>query len=112
MQEIATGWRQVISSGVGTEPIWSRSNEIFFLSGDQLKSVRVVAADLKKFAEPITLFSRPGGFVSYDPSADGKRFLVVVPEGAGPARIAYDIRVVLNWFQELEAKVPSGRRQP
>ncbi len=112
VQEIATGWRRMISSGLGTQPIWSRSNEIFFLSGDALKSVRVVSADLKAFAEPVTLFSRPGGLVSYDPTADGQRFLVVVPDGAAPAKIAYDIRVVLNWFQELEAKAPGGRRQP
>lgn len=64
VQEIATGWRQMISSGLGAQPIWSRSNEIFFLSGDELKSVRVVSADLKKFAEPVTLFSRAGGIVS------------------------------------------------
>jgi hypothetical protein len=109
-QEIATGWRQVISAGPGMAPVWARSGEIFFWTGGDLKTVRVVSADRKQFDTPVTLFSRAGSVVSYDPTPDGKRFLVVVPDSKASIGLNYRISVVLNWFQELRAKVPAGGR--
>jgi hypothetical protein len=40
---------------------------------------------------------------SYDASRDGERFLMVRPAGGQPLP---RISVVLNWFDELRAKVP------
>ena len=44
----------------------------------------------------------------YDVSADGKRFLLIkdAPAPDGQQSAAPEIRVVLNWFEELKAKVP------
>ena len=45
-----------------------------------------------------------------DITLDGKRFLVVVPAGQSPASgapAAPQIQVVLNWFEELKARVPT-----
>lgn len=44
---------------------------------------------------------------SYDVSPDGQRFLFV-REGTSPR--APEIVVVLDWLEELKAKIPSARR--
>jgi hypothetical protein len=47
------------------------------------------------------------GYANYDVSADGQRFLMIrSEEEPAPTRI----HVVLNWAEELKAKVPSGGR--
>jgi hypothetical protein len=42
-----------------------------------------------------------GGNASYDVSPDGKRFLMLVG-----TPVPTDVRVVLNWFEELKRLVP------
>jgi hypothetical protein len=44
----------------------------------------------------------------YDVSADGQRFLMVKP--TEQASSATQINVVLNWFEELKRKVPTGTK--
>jgi hypothetical protein len=46
---------------------------------------------------------------NYDVSPDGQRFLMIKPveqKQAGPTQI----NVVLNWFEELKQKVPTGKK--
>jgi hypothetical protein len=46
---------------------------------------------------------------NYDVSPDGQRFLMLKPraqEQAAPTQI----NVVLNWFEELKQKVPTGKK--
>jgi hypothetical protein len=46
---------------------------------------------------------------NYDVSPDGQRFLMVKSseqEAAAPTQI----NVVLNWFEELKQKVPTGKK--
>ena len=43
----------------------------------------------------------------YDVSPDGQRFLMVK---AGQEQAAAQINVVLNWFEELKQKVPTGKK--
>jgi hypothetical protein len=51
----------------------------------------------------------PLTYPQYDVSADGQRFLMLNPvEQAQAAPI--QINVVLNWFEELKQKVPTGKR--
>ena len=59
----------------------------------------------RPFANASPAFERP-----YDISRDGQRFLSVIDatqatQSAGPQ--APRIQVVLNWFEELKAKVPA-----
>ncbi|MDP6608152.1 MAG: hypothetical protein QF463_03715, partial [Vicinamibacterales bacterium] len=44
--------------------------------------------------------------LTFDVSPDGRRFLTAsdLDSGAGG-----ELRVVLNWFEELKARVPTGR---
>jgi hypothetical protein len=64
--------------------------------------------------KPNMLFEGPylpttGTVPNYDVSPDGQRFLMVKPpEQAGVAPT--QINVVLNWFEELKQKVPTGKK--
>jgi len=44
---------------------------------------------------------------NYDVSPDGQRFLMLKPSDTQQA--ATQINVVLNWFEELKQKVPTGK---
>ena len=45
-------------------------------------------------------------YANYDVSPDGAHFVVVNP--GEEERSASDIRVLLNWTEELKQKIPSG----
>ena len=48
---------------------------------------------------------------SYDISPDGQRFLVIKEGGQADGSVAerQQLVIVLNWFSELQARVPTGR---
>jgi hypothetical protein len=47
---------------------------------------------------------------NYDISTDGQRFLMVKPAEQAQAAPT-QINVVLNWFEELKQKVPTGKNE-
>jgi len=62
-----------------------------------------VAVDARYFSALITR--------SYDVSPDGKRFLMIEGIGGGSdAANAANLVVVLNWAEELKAKLPPAKR--
>ena len=105
----AGGWQ--VSTAGGAFPVWSRNGEeLFFLAGGQLMAASVetdgsftngtpeALLDLSSYALP------PPG--AYDVAPD-ERFLMLKPEGQtedGSRRIS----VVLDWFEELKARVPTN----
>ena len=102
--------RWKISPAGGSEPMWTRNGqELVFRTGD---SVMAVGVDLQRSrsGQPVALFvgrypDNPGWTRprSYDASRDGERFLMLrLP----PVEASPRIKVVLNWFDELRAKVP------
>jgi serine/threonine-protein kinase len=102
--------RWKISPSEGSEPLWTRGGrELVYRKGD---SVMAVSLDLERgqVGPPRLLFAGPypdnPGWTrprSYDVSPDGERFLMTkLPADRPRPRIA----VVLNWFDELRAKVP------
>ena len=51
----------------------------------------------------------------YDVTADGQRFLGMMPIGAAATEsegepVTPRINVILNWFEELKERVPTGGR--
>ena len=49
----------------------------------------------------------PRSFPDYDVSPDGQRFLMLkATDQPAPTQI----NVVLNWFEELKQKVPTGKK--
>ena len=51
-----------------------------------------------------------GAFRTCSGTADGQRFLVTVPVGSGDTgdTAGPRLNVVLNWFEELKQRVPTG----
>ena len=102
--------RLKVSPAHGSEPMWTQGGrELVYREGDKVIAVSI---DLATGASgpPRVLFSGPypdnPGWTrprSYDVTPDGERFLLTKLPGeqARPR-----IMVVLNWFEELRARVP------
>jgi serine/threonine-protein kinase len=104
------GARMQISTGGGGSPMWSRDGrELFYIRGDDMMAVDVTTVPSFKAGIPRLLFSGRymggPGVTGYDVSRDGKRFLRVQPVHPDPPD--NQIRVVLNWQEELKQRVPT-----
>lgn len=99
-----------VSPAGGHDPVWSRSGtELFYQEVTKLMTAEIAARQPElRFHTPRMLFD--GGFVpyelnvprTYDVAPDG-RFLMI-EQSAGPATRGFT--VVLNWFEELQRRVP------
>ncbi len=108
-----SGGKYTISNHGGTGPVWSRDGrELFYAEGDKLMRVGIERAPRFAASAPQILFETPD-FVwervrNYDVLPDGSGF-VIVRRGAGtPA--TRTLRVVFDWFAELERLAPRGAR--
>jgi serine/threonine protein kinase len=103
------GARLQVSREGGTYPLWGKNGEIFFWHQDHLLAVPVQTRPSMSIGEPVRLFST-NHYVSwtnrgYDVTADGQRFVLArIPEASMPR----EVRVVFNWFTELERLVGPG----
>ena len=106
------GARWQISTEGGQDARWSRSGrELFYRQADKMMIVDVETKPTFRPGRPRTLFEgRHYGMnaygYSYDVAPDG-RFLMIRPDPAesGPAQV----KVVLNWFEEVKRRVPGAR---
>jgi serine/threonine protein kinase len=102
-----------VSPNGGVEPLWSPSGERLYYrseNGRRVFAVDLLGGDPLQFGVEELLFDG-----SYTPSIrwarkwdihpDGDRFLMLQFENPGPVE---GIRVVTNWFAELERLVPTG----
>ena len=105
------GAKRQISNQGGVEPMWARSGrELFYRNnaGDEMMVVDITAEPTFSASTPRVLFEgelqRSSGTSShYDISPDGQRFVMIQqPVGGG------QIRVVLNFFEELRRLVPTS----
>jgi serine/threonine-protein kinase len=107
------GGKWQISTEGGTEPAWNPSGrELFYRSGDRMMAVNVSTRPSFTVGKPHVLFSgpyepTPATFSNYDVSPDGQRFLMLKPSETEQAPA--QINVVLNWFEELKRRVPTGK---
>jgi serine/threonine-protein kinase len=107
------GGKWQISTEGGIEPAWNpHGRELFYRSGDKMMAVDVTTQPALSAGKPRMLFKGPyqaGASSNYDVSPDGQRFLMLKPvESAQSAPT--QINVVLNWFEELKQKVPTGKK--
>ena len=98
------------------EPLWSPDGrELFYRHDDNFMVVSVDYEPDLRLGIPEKLFDwrHQGdleGVTGYDISADGTRFVMVRPAiDATTARQPRQINVILNWFEELKERVPTGR---
>ncbi|MCH8269095.1 MAG: hypothetical protein IH846_16440, partial [Acidobacteria bacterium] len=87
--------------------------ELFYRSGDRIMVVEITTEPTFSAGTPRLLFE--GRYISfssgldpnYDVTPDGQRFLMIqATERQQPT--ATQINVVLNWFEELKQRVPTG----
>jgi serine/threonine-protein kinase len=104
--------RTQVSIDGGYEPVWSRDGkQLFFRKGNSIYVSDVQTAPVFSAKRPSRLVDAgiavsPAGQPAYDVSPDGKRFAVFrSPVGANQV----EVKVVLNWFEEIEAIEASAR---
>jgi Tol biopolymer transport system component len=107
--------RTLIPVGTGEFPVFSRDgSELFFFDGSGLTAVPVSYEPTLRVGRPSKLFES-GSYLwardgrAWDPDPSGERFLMIrVPNSAVPSDAASrgQIDVVLNWFEELNRRVP------
>jgi Tol biopolymer transport system component len=113
------GGKWQISTGGGMYPIWSRNGrELFFrapitgllvVAEYATKGDTFVPGKLRVWSERnvMILYSAP----MYDLAPDGKRFVVFLPAGdAGEQKPVTQATFLLNFFDELRRRVPTGNR--
>jgi serine/threonine protein kinase len=118
------GSRMQVSIDGGSHPAWDpNGRELFFLSPRDAAGKRrmMVAsfepgtADPVGLAQPLfeladsELWSVGGPVRAYEVAPDGQRFFVVQDRPAQLLPPVTHIDIVLNWFEELKAKVPTTR---
>ena len=108
VQPFPEGGRKVtVSSNGGTKVRWSRDGkELFYVEGQTLVAVSVSSGSIFSVGSATRLFEHPGlgpgtNYAPYDVSADGQRFILAEPVGAGGEAPEPSIRVVLNWYEEF-----------
>ncbi len=101
-----------VSTEGGNAPRWSPDGRaIFYRRGDAFLAASVTSVggtltvgDSKKLFEARAAPGRSTIQAGYSVSPDGRRLLVLLLD---PRAIPTQINVVLNWFEELKAKVPA-----
>jgi WD40-like Beta Propeller Repeat len=126
----ASSGKWQISTDGGEAPVWARNGlELFYQNGNKMMAVNIEVGQAStpvspgQAGRPVATFTAgtprmlfEGNYVHgnnealYDVSLDGKRFLMVKPGGQGDSPAPQQqINIVLNWFEELKQRVPSGR---
>ncbi len=99
-----SGGKLQISTDGGRGPIWARdSSAVYYQSDNGIKAVALTVRPSLRAARPRILVK--GNYVAFDVAPNGR--FVMVEENRGPA--VTHLEVVLNWFEELKARVPAGR---
>ena len=106
----AKGARRQVTTEGGEEPHWSRDGrELYYRNNNSFMSVPIETTAAFQSGKPVQLFRgiydlRSNSGVSYDVDPKGGRFLMIrLVDDVNPPT---EVRVVLNWFDELRRLVP------
>ena len=117
------GAAEQVSLDGGQSPAWNpRGNELFFVSPPTAAGRRTMlvaefsAGPPPRIGRPRPLFEYDGLSLAfrciprrcYDISADGQRFYATLARPAPSRPPVTHINLILNWVEELKAKVPAG----
>ena len=110
------GGKWQISTEGGAEPLWNRNGqELFYRNGNKMMAVEMTTKPSFSPGTPKILFEGQYQILptistpNYDVSPDGQRFLMLKPVEQEQTATT-QINVVLNWFEELKQKVPTGKK--
>jgi len=106
------GLQTKVSIAGGAEPVWApKGYELFYLADNKLMAVTATVSPSRgiELGKPAALFDTTPYFFggigrNYDIAPDGKRF-VMVKNPAGEQGRSLPITIVLNWAEELRARV-------
>ncbi|MCH7885006.1 MAG: serine/threonine-protein kinase [Planctomycetes bacterium] len=105
------GRKWLISTRGGSHPVWgpdAEALELFYRKGNKMMVVGIQTEPTFSPGAPKPLFElEDASFLPpFDISPDGRHFVMIQKgeQSAPPTQL----RVVLNWFEELKAKVPTG----
>ena len=116
------GGKWQVSTEGAAEITWSpKGNELFYRTGEQREKMMVVDIQTQpafSAGKPRQLFEGPyasnvaygSWFEDYSIAPDGQRFLMLKPKEQQQQTGLTQINVVLNWFEELKQKVPTGKK--
>ncbi len=107
------GDRVQVSSDGGTDPLWARNGEIFYLHDADLRVVTARLSGRVELSAPRSLFTfpiLPGSLHdshTFGVTRDGSRFLVVtIPQASRPRQL----EIVTDWTRELARLAPGCGR--
>ena len=115
VQQYPSGPKQQISFEQGRWPLWSHGGgQLFYRLLPEyrtLKAISISAEPAFNFTNPET-FPLPGfvtdsGMRSFDITPDDERFVMVLAPGQSELP-SPQINIILNWFEELKARVPTN----
>jgi serine/threonine-protein kinase len=109
-----SGGRWQVSANGGSRPLWSPAGgELFYATQKgTIMSVAIEPGPAFKMRNAVALFDwptlgTPGPGRTYDVSRDGKRFLMFKDNAQTQRSVGTtNIRLVLNWVEELKGKLP------
>jgi Tol biopolymer transport system component len=110
-----TGAKYQVTTTATSTPVWSADGrQIFFAFSDRVMAADISTAPEFRFGQPVAWKSE-GSLASgaslrnFDVTPDGKRLLLLTPPPSpdGRAFDADQLYVVVNWFEELRAKLPT-----
>ena len=114
--DVNTGRWQPSAGDGGTAPVWSPDTQELFYTNAAGTGLMVVAfqQDASFIADtPRLLFENPdlrlgpNAVRLFDVSSDGQRFLMLKqPTPSAGDSNRGELRIVINWFEELRARVP------
>jgi Tol biopolymer transport system component len=100
----------------GAQPRWSQDGREIYYASVNGPGILVVEVAMEPYSvsDPVELSDiamRPRS--NFAVTADGQKFLVTIPAGSNDTEDAAPpaprINVILNWFDELKQRVPTGR---
>jgi serine/threonine protein kinase len=102
-----SGAKRRVSADGGHSPVWApRGRELFYRNGDRLMAAGINTEPDLTVGRPQLLFEAEFGtdYDGYDATADGQTFIMIQGESS---RLVTEIRVVLNWVEELKRRSPT-----
>ena len=101
------GPRTAISAEEGGRPVWINGGRLLFISAGRMMVTDVQTHPDLRVGQTRPLNARRDVQWRITPSPDGRRFLMLSPRAMeGPI----ELRIILNWFQELERLAPHPPR--
>jgi len=111
-----TGAKYQISTDGGRAPVWSADGKIIYHNPgtNRFAAVDVNTEPSFSFGKPVVIpidgTVHPPTERNFDITPDGKQFFVILPASTTNANSTkpptQQINVVLNWFRELQERVP------